>query len=505
MKETAHISEEGIQTRGVESSAETGQPQSAGHAKALEYLSRINGGEEVEKVLEGLSPEGFMHKEVSRLLKEQEARSFPKSELLALVPAQYIDMADACANTEEGVEVFIDLMNSRRAVFVDEVARRESNERFDQMILDYRKYAKLKQAGKKVEQIKKDLNIKDAVNATEQAQDSIFVERGKLISEDLDPKELHRVTGAVDGLYFNGQHGQDAFAVEDGEDSLCVAVCDGVSSRKSSGAVSSKLAKKIVSSGATHKLSDIISSEKLGESLSDINSEIRQNSISIEGGGSSTLTSVRIDKKAQTIEWSSVGDSPIFVVDTDSEGKISWEIVTEDKMINNSNYTDKDIVEDLKNPETQSLSIKENGEVRSIDDKNIKHGSIEYKPGRKIVVASDFITKMLLHDPRLCFSRGEMWKNSTTDDSGRVLSDETKKAREEIWKQVGERNKNKYPEFWVVDKKTGQSYLNPAFLLSLDNVRARKLLEDWMADNGVASDDATIMVIELDKHINTVK
>ena len=112
---------------------------------------------------------------------------------------------------------------------------------------------------------------------------------------------------------------------------------------------------------------------------------------------------------------------------------------------------------------------------------------------------------MLLHDPKVCFSRGEMWKNSITDDAGRVLSDETKRAREEIWKQVSERNKTKYPEFWAVDKKTGQSYLNPAFLLNLDAVRARKLLDDWMNDNSVAGDDATIMVIDLDKHINNVK
>ncbi len=479
-------------------------PLTTGQRKAIEYADRVASGEEVEDVLNGLDPKGFMYGEVLRLVKEREIRSFPRSELLALVPIQHLDMADVCADSEESADVFIEFMRSQRTIFADEKRRAEETERFDKMISGYRKYVKLKQDALKQKEVRAELGI-DSPTATEQIQSSVLIEKGTLISETLDSEELHRITGAVDGLYFNGQHGQDAFAVEDGEDSLCVVVCDGVSSRKSSGVVSSQLAKKIASSGVTYKLTDIISSKKLGESLLDITSEIQQKKVSIEGGGSSTLTSVRIDKKAETIEWSSVGDSPIFVVDTDSEGNVSWEIVTENKTINDSNYTNNDIVEDLKDPETHAVSVKESREVRSVDDKNIKHGSIKYKPGRKVVVASDFITKMLLHDPKVCFSRGEMWKNSITDDAGRVLSDETKRAREEIWKQVSERNKTKYPEFWAVDKKTGQSYLNPAFLLNLDAVRARKLLDDWMNDNSVAGDDATIMVIDLDKHINNVK
>ncbi|MES2622793.1 MAG: protein phosphatase 2C domain-containing protein [Patescibacteria group bacterium] len=460
---------------------ENHKPLSGSDAKIEEYTRRYDAGE--ISVLEDMPRS--MREVVLTKIKNP-------SSLLEIIPIQDREFAAQCADIgEEGIEIFTE-MNIPK-IYTDPEMNEWAQTRYKKMIEAVRNYSKRNK-------LRSDENtrlraVKEQLG-TNPAQEELTATT-PIDSIDLPNKEeVYTVTGEIEGVHYNKSHGQDAFSVNRNENITCVTVCDGISSRAGSGELSSRLAKQISADALTKTLSEIVDPESLRDILEDIKSVAGK----LEGGAGSTLVSVRIDKNEKTIEWTSIGDSPLFVIDTDENGEVvSWEILTEDNSITNENYTDIQTLETLKDPATHCVGIK-NDTVNIPKTDRIKTGLIPYTPGRKIVVASDFITKVMLHSPEVTKARSEYWKHATNDDEGNPYSDKKKEMMHKVWNDVAERNEQNFKDLWTINPATNELMFNPLSMAGKSPEELRTLLDEWMRENSVTTDDVTIMTIDLDKY-----
>jgi hypothetical protein len=156
-------------------------------------------------------------------------------------------------------------------------------------------------------------------------------------------------------------------------------------------------------------MSEVMKPESMQKMLEDVRvsseySKERAEQSTNKSAGLCTLLATQFDRTDNSLAFSSVGDSPLVVIDTNPDGSSSFHIANDEiegKTIDNINFTDADIAEDMRNPETYLVGIGKDGKVRLRDMPTMRTGKVEYKPGRKVVLASDFLTKMMLLSPQM--------------------------------------------------------------------------------------------------------
>jgi hypothetical protein len=348
---------------------------------------------------------------------------------------------------------------------------------------------------KRLHDVREELGLDEVENKTE---------AGNVSLSSIDyPEEIHdvqMVTGPVEGLHYNAAHGQDAYSVQEDGDVLSVTIGDGTSSRKGSGVVSAYLSDKIAKAALTRPLSEIYTPQELKKMLEEISGQVGL----INEGGKTTLLSARVDKNKQEIEWASVGDSPLLVVDTDDGGNVRWEMLNEGFVLTSENYYMPDIVDDLKVPLVEAVAIEVDGSVPDINLK-IKQGTIPYKRGRKVVLASDFLTKMMIHSPDVAFAARDHWETTTTPDknTGKPRTDAKRKTMAEAWDKLGTSNEARFKGVWIPNPVTGESMVDPTFFVGKKPEELKAFLDEWCEVNTNSSDDVTMFALDMDKYVRS--
>lgn len=242
----------------------------------------------------------------------------------------------------------------------------------------------------------------------------------QLSSESLDQLTTHYFESAERGvsvLHTNKEHGQDAFSVDIEHGVFCVS--DGASSYGKSGPVSAEFSRALVAEAATGKsfaeifneqsVSKIAERVKTSSVFKDFNVDENPHAKGMnKEAGLATVLLTRINKDARAIEWVSVGDSPLMVVDKNPDGTYSFEIVNDNVhgvKISDKNFTNPEIAAALGTPETHLVGIGKDGTPRLNDLKHMQSGLIEYRPGRTVILASDFLTKMMALSPQMIEAR----------------------------------------------------------------------------------------------------
>lgn len=312
-----------------------------------------------------------------------------------------------------------------------------------------------------------------------------------IISSSLSNDKVYQVGEFMkDGyeIYFdNSDHAQDAFAKK----GKSLAVCDGSGSYGKSGYLSKALVERLVSqSEGNVDFATIGSRENLNKILEDIlqspeyvNAEpihVKDENKKDESYSTFTLTK-QLDNG--DIEYLSLGDSPLVVIDTDDKGNIiDFQIVNDffqGQPIGMQNYSKTEIIQYLTDPGTAGIGIK--GKVLDTKQvsKHIQKGTIGYKKNRKVLLASDFFTKLAAHSPAVWEEKGK-----------------AKPQLAETYKNFSQEGREKFPELWTSDGK-----INPLFILQHRD-KLPQLLNSIKGRYLGASDDATIVIMDMKKQEN---
>lgn len=236
--------------------------------------------------------------------------------------------------------------------------------------------------------------------------------KNQISSANLSDGVTHRIEfleGAGVGIFDNSIHEQDAFSVS--KDATCVS--DGASTYGKSGVISRMLSKGFVS--------EVQSGTDIGEIFDDQNVKKVIDSIkdsddfkNFDGSqnkhakgdfieaGLATVLLTQIDYDKKKIYWGSVGDSPLLVFDKQPDGSWDFEIlnkIVDDHIVTNKNFSAKAVRENLLDQSSPLIGVDEVGQTNISCLPSLQTGVIEYKPGRVVMLASDFITKMMVMAP----------------------------------------------------------------------------------------------------------
>lgn len=286
-------------------------------------------------------------------------------------------------------------------------------------------------------------------------------------------KDGHKV------LFDNREHGQDGFA----KAGNVYAICDGLSSGPRSGAVSKLFAWGLATNAHEYGSLTRLLKEK-PEFVDDLldhiaSSDEYQDMTEAEDKGQTTFTAVEV--VGNTIEYAALGDSPLMVVDTDEAGNIvGYEIVTENN-ITSENYHTSENLETLQDPATYAVGIR-NGKTETGHFEHVRYGTIEHKKGRSVVLASDFLTKLMVTSQKVASKKAERAFTEGKQELGIA------------WQNFAEKNAREFQELWLPS-----GTLNPLFFKDLSASRLNDLMERWKKERIMAADDITAIALNLDK------
>lgn len=187
----------------------------------------------------------------------------------------------------------------------------------------------------------------------------------------------------------------------------------------------------------------------------------------------STFIVTRESEDGGFIDFASVGDSPIIVLDKDEEGNVVGFQFANDACegvpITNKNFHDKEVREHLDSPETHLVGIDDKGKTRVTMEPQI--GRIEKKKGREVIMASDALVKLMMNCPAALRAKAE-----TT----RVPQAAT------LFRELAEKQHEKYASLWDAEG-------NVRFDMLTDTEGFGILIEEWRRDNDRYADDVTIV------------
>lgn len=299
-------------------------------------------------------------------------------------------------------------------------------------------------------------------------------------SIDLDnalPHKIEDPARGIEGFFLNTKHVQDAFAVCGN----AVVVCDGVSAFPQSGLYSAALAHDLAKEIEISGIHSAVSEGLLRETAQRTEKHLESSAVK-DKSFSTTFVAAQINKLPKTISYASLGDSPLFVVDRNEDGSVSeFEIVNFEWPIDNQTYAKKANIQYLQNPYTHAVGVSDDGEFRS----HLIHmvsGEIEYRPRRSVVLASDFLTKLLLLSPE------------GTEALLPVL-DSNHRFDLEVVQPVY----SKFGQLWLQNPATKKRTLNPLFFVGMGKGEWAVLMERWKNVSYFGKDDATMIAIDMDK------
>ncbi len=426
----------------------------SGEEKILEYVRRIDSGESATDVMQGLPTN------IQRIITGK-LRTPSQDDDLNFIPSQYSGLSS---------EVLQELWNP--PMLVDEAKNRQAHEQKTRGI-----------AALKRRELEVQSQSIESVGETEQGHELKI----PVSSREVSNSELFKFSDSdLDLAFLNNDHGQDAFAVRNN----VVVVSDGMSSYGKSGIVSGMLSERIADQSENGKLADVFDDSNIKAALNQISQDDDFKDVErIEGNykerGSGLATLLVLKKNEdRSMEFASIGDSPLFAYDFNEKGDlISFSLVNGDVPIDHTNYTSLEARAEFEDPQTHGVGIREDGKFIS-DTAALKMGRIEYKPGRVVVAASDFYTKMLTFCPEALKARAEQ---SPVSLASKLYLE--KKAQFE----------NKFSKLWIRNSTTGELTIDPLFVKKLGKSELQTLLTEWKDLNVRSADDITISVIEMGK------
>lgn len=470
---------------------------SAGELKMQEYAERVRDLSDVAatKELEKESvPEVFIEGVLKQRKVEREEMGLEITDssdvhMFELIPPKYYGLNSAELKNTWEIENTGDFDQYGRQLAVKELVidlMRERERRVDNLNRRAKARGDLR-------------NLTEEVSDEEGEIDEI---PNSIDSRTIPDNELFRAgelnTSGIEIVQFNDDHGQDSFSFRSSSERDVLVVCDGAGSYEKSGFVSSKMSEEIANLAEKGIPLSEIFERHMEEILKRIsNSDEYMDYINEhpdrrqrKGEGMATALAVNIDKEKREIDYASIGDSPLMIIDRDPDGKIiSFEIVNEGEEVNDTNCHGVDLTEELSNPSTYLIGIQgENSEVSTkyLKEKH-KVGKIEFKKGRTLVLASDFLTKMLINSPLALRTKAE---------------DRKKNGRSEMivnaFNNLADDIENQFPEMWY-QKEDGSMQLDPLFFTKVSTERLSEILIGIRNANNMICDDATMVAVSLDK------
>lgn len=320
---------------------------------------------------------------------------------------------------------------------------------------------------------------------------------GAVNSKGLARSEAYTIKGPVEGFFYNNKSAQDAFAIAEDEKSICAVVCDGVGSLRGSEFLSQVFSERSALMGLHIPAKDLFTDTNVREAL--LGSE--EAGLGDIHEAATTTSIVQFDKINNNIHWASIGDSPILMIDTDENDQVTWwEILNNPYGPNSDNYTDPAIIEGFMDLKSYGLYA-ERGLPAPILPNRIASGTVNYRLGRKVVVASDFIIKILMHDQRAAEIQLAFWKNpqNKEDPSGHLINDERRARYIKYWVAAVERNETPQFDALCQIRADGIKQFNPLFFKGMSQPALHRLLADWTVLNATYSDDMTALLFDFDK------
>lgn len=309
-----------------------------------------------------------------------------------------------------------------------------------------------------------------------------------LWSAELAPRELHRFgdlkTIGVEGVHLNAAHNQDAFAIK-GDVGV---VCDGVSSLESSGVLSrlfsESLAQKLQTSSVKEALSmqsvrELMKSAASSEEIEELKNKAAQ----------TTAVAYKIDREAKSIEFGVVGDSLLIVADRNPQtGELdSFKLLTNRYELSSTEYTDPedDSVLRLRYASPDSIGLYESGAPTLEKLERARFGSVGYVPGRVVIAATDFYTKLLARCPEVLLAEAR---------GGAPLAKSVRTAQAMAIEEL-------FADMWTKNPKTEKKTLNPLFFVGKKPEDISETLSGLMqyeVNKYTAVDDVTEIALDMD-------
>ncbi|MFA6050890.1 MAG: protein phosphatase 2C domain-containing protein [Candidatus Paceibacterota bacterium] len=411
------------------------------------------------------------------------------------VPAQYEGMsatAIVAMHSAEDVPFYLNDPNGERRNA--EIRLRQQVEAAFDLLEEKQRELRWKQSHKQdakgAEAVKSELGIGSAPVAESEK------DIGNLASSLLDNVATHRIESVEKGItvtFDNSEHEQDAFAIKGDT----FVVCDGASSYGRSGVVSRILSGKLAElSEQGLDFKEILGEKRMEEILSEIATDPEFKDFEYEHGvrnpnnldaGLCTVLLAKLNKEKKKIEYASIGDSPLVIIDTDPDGTVHFEIANDDvdgKKITETTFTDPDVAEDLKNPATYLVGIDREGKPRLKDLSTTRTGTIEYKERRTVMLATDFFTKMMALSPQMIDTNIERARVAGKENLVKLLLDIQANTKQANNMFAGEKFN---PEVFL-GKEGGED-------------KFKKDLRSWkdIPAHSAGRDDMTMIAIDMDQ------
>lgn len=311
-------------------------------------------------------------------------------------------------------------------------------------------------------------------------------------SRGLDREQTHITEGAISEIHNNSTHGQDAFAIANTEKKVCIAVTDGVTGHEekdpqpNSDDVALIAAEKLAEIGVNKPLSEV--------EAKDLEPLIKELEKLSDARGASTFSAVSVERDTGDVEILVYGDSPVFVVETDYEGRVvAWQLADRDCPVNIQTYTNADSIRHLSHDRVHCVSV-ENGKTSFSKDSMMIRYKIPYQKGLKIVIGSDFLTKVLLHTPQIAGAQIQhLVSMGPKGDQEKI-----RQERIEYWSKVLEWSETQFKELWGENEE-----FDPLILERIPKDKLHDFLEKWKTMHRRSNDDVTQFILDVDKIKNT--
>ena len=319
-----------------------------------------------------------------------------------------------------------------------------------------------------------------------QATKETHLENG-VSSLDFENDIFHHIENigeGVDAVFWNNDKHQDAFAVKE----KTVVVSDGAGSYERSGVVAGLLSKELAGqasgTGSFEEFTAVFQKDNIKILLTAIHSDDAYHSFVSErefknrDEGLCTFIVAKESADGRSIEYASLGDSPLIVVDRDSKGEVvAFEVINDSfngQSITQDNFYKAETVAYINNPETHLVGIRKDGTIDTKSLSTVQIGRIEKKEGRTVVLASDALVKVMINAPRAFEAIGD------SKDRNVIKEAFYNKAKNE---------KDGYSGLW--DASGGfdfNTFSRPKSELADDLVK-------WKSNNYMFSDDLTVIQI----------
>ncbi|MDB5204395.1 MAG: hypothetical protein JWP09_423 [Candidatus Taylorbacteria bacterium] len=302
-----------------------------------------------------------------------------------------------------------------------------------------------------------------------------------LTSKGLDATQTHIIESpefpGIRVIHSNKEHGQDAFVI--GEGSICI--CDGMTKHGKSGLVSEFVAAKVVEKvSEAESIYDAMSQHDFEEDLKDLSKTLEYEEFDSSGNryvkkgeensGYTTFLTLKTDKEKKLITWTSVGDSPLIILDKTDTGWSFEMYNTKSAGLTNETFASDDFHKQMQNGGSHGIGILENGSPEASAVNYVEYGTVTYKKGRIIMAATDWLTKMMADSPETIDAR-------ILDAEG----DEKKKLEKSRDTILSAKNPLFGPKFQPELFFNGQ------------------LSDDEIVKNLISDDDVTMVCIDMDK------